>query len=197
MIKKVKLSKFNGNLCENLYGDIQFITEDKFNDVMDLFERVNNALDNKNWLKFRDAIYLKNVLDNGGFIVGCYVEETLVASALCEVPVGDYKDILVEMGMDSVDINSTYISGYVMVDPIYRGNSLHRTLLETRMELSIPKDKRYIVTAVATENIFSLKTILGLGFDIKLQKENQYGIVRNILIKDLYSNTIENVNCTA
>lgn len=197
MIERINLSKFNGNNCENLYGDLCYITPDKFDDVMDLFYRVNNTMDNKNWLKFRDVFYLKDILDKGGFIIGCYVDDVLIASALCEVPTGEYKELLFEMGMSLSEISSTYISGYVMVDPLYRGNSLHRVLVDARIRASIIRGKEYIVTAIATENIFSLKTVLSLGFDIKLQKENEYGVVRNILRKDLTSPLLLDTECTA
>jgi len=197
LIKKVKLSKFNGELCENLYVKVRYITSSKFDDITSLYNKVNDALDNKNWLKFRDQLYLMDVLDKGGFIIGCYVEETLVASALCELPSGDYLDNLYEMGLTEEEINSSYISGYVMVDPLYRGNALHKILLETRMEESIIRGKSYIITAIATENIFSLKTVINLGFEVKLQKQNQYGITRNILIKQLINPLEQGIEFTA
>lgn len=197
LIKKVKLSKFNGELCENLYVDVHYITSSKFDDITSLYNKVNDALDNKNWLKFRDQLYLMDVLDKGGFIIGCYVEETLVASALCELPSGDYLDNLYEMGLTEEEINSSYMSGYVMVDPLYRGNALHKILLETRMEESIIRGKSYIITAIATENIFSLKTVINLGFEVKLQKKNQYGITRNILIKQLVNPLEQGIEFTA
>lgn len=197
LIEKVKLSKFNGELCENLYADVCYITASKFDDITNLYNRVNEAMDNKNWLKFRDQLYLMDVLDKGGFIIGCYVEETLVASALCELPSGDYLDYLYEIGLTEEEINSSYISGYVMVDPLYRGNSLHKILMETRIKESIIRGKNYIVTAIATENIFSLKTVINLGFEIKLQKKNEYGITRNILIKQLVSPSQQGIEFTA
>ena len=197
LIKKVKLSKFNGELCENLYADVCYITASKFDDITNLYNRVNEAMDNKNWLKFRDQLYLMDVLDKGGFIIGCYVEETLVASALCELPSGDYLDYLYEMGLTEKEINSSYISGYVMVDPLYRGNSLHKILMETRIKESIIRGKNYIVTAIATENIFSLKTVINLGFELKLQKKNEYGITRNILMKQLVNPSEQGIEFTA
>lgn len=197
LIKKIKLSKFNGSFCENLYADVCYIKQDRFDDVIDLYHRVNSKMENSNWLKFRDFSYLKNVLDNGGFIVGCYIEDMLVASALCEVPWGDYKNTLVELGMSSDEIDATYISGYVMVDPVYRGNSLHRVLLETRMNSSVIREKKYIVTAIAKENIYSLKTVLDLGFEIKIQRENEYGTIRNILMKELDPIISEDIEITA
>ena len=83
-----------------------------------------------------------------------------------------------------------------MVDPLYRGNSLHKILLETRIEESINRGKKNILTAVAVDNIFSLKTILNLGFEVRLQKENEYGIKRNILFKQL-TLVQEKIECTA
>lgn len=194
MIKSVQLSKFNGNPCENLLGNICYITKDKFEDVINLFNRVNSSMDNKSWLKSRDVDYLQGVLDKNGFIVGCYIEDTLVASALCEAPQGEYKDMLIEIGMNEYEIENTFISGFVMVDPFYRGNALHRTLLETRIDLSIKKGIKNIVTVVNSQNIYSLNTILNLGFEIKLEKENEDGIIRYVLYKNLEnipSTTIE------
>jgi hypothetical protein len=49
----------------------------------------------------------------------------------------------------------------------------------------------HIITAVACDNLFSLRTILGQGFDIKFQKQNKLGITRNILLKDLLEETSE------
>ncbi|MGL5313303.1 MAG: hypothetical protein ACRC92_08645 [Peptostreptococcaceae bacterium] len=187
LIKTIKLSKFNGEPCENLFTDVRFITPSQFDDITSLYNRVSENMDNKNWLKSRDSIYLMNLLDKGGFIIGCYVDETLVASAFCEPPSGDYLNNLYEMGLCEDEINYTYVSGYVMVDPLYRGNSLHRILLEARIDESIQRGKKYILTAIATENIFSLRTVLNLGFEIKLQKQNEYGITRNILFKQLTS----------
>ena len=197
MIKSIQLSKFNGNPCENLYGDICYITKDKFEDVINLYNRVNSTMDNKSWLKSRDASYLEGVLDNGGFIVGCYIEGTLVSSALCEAPQGEYEDMLIEMGMDEFQIENTYISGFVMVDPFYRGNSLHRTLLETRIEVSASKGMKNIVTVVNSENVYSLKTILSLGFENKLEKENKDGIIRYVLYKNLDVITSKSIEFTA
>lgn len=185
LIKRLKLSKFNGELCENLFADIRFITKDMFEDVTSLYNRVSDSMENKNWLKYRDSIYLNDLINKGGFIVGCYVNDTLVASAFCEQPSGDYLNNLYEIGLCEDEINDTYVSGYVMVDPLYRGNSLHKILLETRIEESINRGKKNILTAVAVDNIFSLKTILNLGFEVRLQKENEYGIKRNILFKQL------------
>ena len=192
MIKTVKLSKFNGEICENLYTNVLLIGASNFNDITILFNKVMNSMSNKNWLKFRDSEYLLNVINKGGFIVGCYVENTLVACAICEPPSGDYLNNLYDIGMTDDEINSTYVSGYVMVDPLYRGNSLHKILLETRIEESIARGKSHILTAVAEDNIYSFRSILSLGFDMKLQRENQYGINRYILLKQLESLAKEN-----
>ena len=100
---------------------------------------------------------------------------------------GDYLNNLYDIGMSDDEINSTYVSGYVMVDPLYRGNSLHKILLETRIKESIARGKDYILTAVAAENVFSLRTILSLGFEMQLERQNQYGINRYILLKKLES----------
>ena len=60
LIKKVKLSKFNGELCENLYVEVRYITSSKFDDITSLYNKVNDAMDNKNWLKFAVTHKAKN-----------------------------------------------------------------------------------------------------------------------------------------
>ena len=197
MIKEVKLLKFNGKLCDNLYARVEFITREKFDDLISLYHRVYDSLDNKNWLKFRDHDRLEEILDKGGFIIGCYVDNYLVASALCETPQSQYKDTLTDIGMNNEHINSTYISGFVMVDPIYRGNSLHKTLLECRLEESIMREKKYVVTMIAEENIYSLNTVIKLGFDIVKVETNDLGIKRNILLKELDSLNSRDIEFTA
>ena len=187
LIKTVKLSKFNGEFCENLYSSILLIGASNFNDITVLFNKVMSSISNKNWLKFRDTNYLQNILNNGGFIIGCYVKDTLVACALCEHPSGDYLNNLYDIGLSDDEINSTYVSGYVMVDPLYRGNSLHKILLDVRIEESIARCRNHILTVVAAENIFSLRTILSLGFEIQFQRKNQYGVNRYVLLKKLES----------
>lgn len=180
-----------------MYADICFIEETNFSDITNLYNRVYDTLENKNWLKFRDELYLKEVLSNGGFIIGCYVEDTLVASAMCEIPSGDYLTNLYDMNFKDDEIDSIYVSGYVMVDPLYRGNSLHKILLESRINESTLRGKTHILTAVAIENIYSQKTILSLGFDVKLQRENEHGIKRNILLKQLDNCLNKEIEITA
>ena len=48
LIKRLKLSKFNGELCENLFADIRFITKDMFEDVTSQYNRVSDSIENKN-----------------------------------------------------------------------------------------------------------------------------------------------------
>ena len=149
-----------------------------FNDITVLFNKVISSIQIKTGLSFRDTDYLQNVLNNGGFIVGCYVEDTLIACALCESPNGDYLDNLYDIGMSDNEIDSTYVSGYVMVDPLYRGNSLHKILLETRIEESIARGKNIYINCCCYRKYIQFKNDLSLGFEIQLQRENQYGINR-------------------
>jgi ribosomal protein S18 acetylase RimI-like enzyme len=77
-----------------------------------------------------------------------------------------------------------------MVHPKYRGNSLQLTLLDLRIDIARNRGKRYIVTVVAVDNIYSLKNIESLGFKLKSQKTNEFGILRNIFVKDLVEDMV-------
>ncbi|EPZ56539.1 hypothetical protein H477_2785 [[Clostridium] sordellii ATCC 9714] len=62
MLTKVKLSKVNNVLTNNIYADIYFLSEENFGDITKLYEEVSNSMDNKNWLKNRDYDSLKKPL---------------------------------------------------------------------------------------------------------------------------------------
>jgi len=185
MITKVLLSKIDGVPTSNVYADIRYINEENFDDIIKLYNIVDEGLDGKSWLKFRDYDYLNEVLNRGGFIIGCYVEDEIIASALCETPSINDIELMNEIGISAEDFVNTYISGYVMVHPSYRGNSLQSILLDTRIKLSQIRGKKYIVTAVAVENVYSLNNILNAGFKIGITKPKEDGTIRYILYKDI------------
>lgn len=197
MIKKVKLSKVNGVLTNNIYADFHFLNEENFADIINLYNIVSSSMDNKSWIKVRDFKDLQKTLDDGGFIVGCYVDSELIACALCDVADINSIDLLVGLDIDAVDIKNTYVSGFVMVHPKYRGNSLQLTLLDLRIDIAKSKGKKYIITVAAVDNIYSLKNIESLGFKLKAQRENEFGVLRNIFIKNLAEDIIDEDIITA
>ena len=190
MLRKVKLSKINGIPTNNIYADFHFLSEENFADIISLYDIVTSNMDNKNWLKVRTFENLQKTIDNGGFIIGCYVDSELIACALCDSPDVSSIDLLSGLNIDPTDIENTYISGFVMVHPKYRGNSLQLTLLDLRIDIARNRGKRYIVTVVAVDNIYSLKNIESLGFKRKSQKTNEFGILRNIFVKDLVEDMV-------
>lgn len=186
MLTKMKLSKVNNVLTNNIYANFRFLSEENFGDVSKLYEEVSNSMDNKNWLKNRDHAALKKTVDNGGFIIGCYVGLDLIACALCDVPSIKDLELLSYLGVSVEDFKSTYISGFVMVHPMYRGNSLQSKLLDLRIDIAKSQRKKYILTVAAVDNIHSINNILNKGFEFRTQQENEYGILRNIFLKDLF-----------
>ena len=186
MLTKVKLSKVNNVLTNNIYANICFLSEENFGDISKLYEEVSNSMDNKNWLKNRDYDSLKKTIENGGFIIGCYVGLELIACALCDVPNINDLETLSSLGISIEDIKNTFISGFVMVHPMYRGNSLQSKLLDLRIDIAKSQQKKYIVTVSAVDNIHSLNNIISKGFEFKTQQKNEHGILRNIFIKDLF-----------
>lgn len=186
MLKKIKLSKVNNVLTNNIYADICILSEENFGDIIKLYEYVSNSMDNKNWLKGRNYDSLKKTIDNGGFIVGCYLDSQLIACALCDVPNTNDLELLASLGISMEDFKNTYISGFVMVHPMYRGNSLQVKLLDLRIDIAKSQHKKYIVTVAAVDNIHSLNNIVSRGFEFKTQRENEFGILRNIFLKDLF-----------
>ncbi|MEG2788993.1 MAG: hypothetical protein RR942_14360 [Romboutsia sp.] len=202
MLTKVKLSKVNNVLTNNIYANICFLSEENFGDITTLYNEVSNSMDNKNWLKNRNYDALKKTVDNGGFIIGCYVGLELIACALCDVPNINDLETLASLNISVEDFQNTYISGFVMVHPMYRGNSLQLKLLDLRIDIAKSQGKKYIVTVAAVDNIHSLNNIVSRGFEFKTQQENNHGILRNIFIKDLFPNDAneniineENITC--
>ena len=202
MLTKVKLSKVNNVLTNNIYANFQFLSEENFGDISKLYEKVSNSMVNKHWLKNRTYDSLKETLAKGGFIVGCYVESELIACALCDIPKQNDLKILSSIGISAEDFTNTYVSGFVMVHPNYRGNALQSKLLDLRIDIAKSQHKKYIITVSAVDNIHSMNNIINKGFKFITQEENEFGILRNIFIKDLFpctgsleieSNEINNV----
>ena len=185
MITKVLLSKINGIPTNNVYADIRYINEENFDDIIKLYNIVNEDLDGKSWLKFRGHDYLHEILNRGGFIIGCYLGDEIIASALCETPSINDLELINELEIPYEDVINTYISGYVMVHPTYRGNSLQSTLLDIRIKLSQIRGKKYIITAVAIDNVFSLNNIINAGFKVGTTKPKEDGTLRYILYKEI------------
>jgi hypothetical protein len=190
LLTKVKLSKVNNVLTNNIYANICFLSEENFGDILKLYEEVSNSMDNKNWLKNRNHDSFKKTLENGGFIIGCYLGSQLIACALCDAPSTNDLELLSSLGIFVEDFKNTFISGFVMVHPMYRGNSLQAKLLDLRIDIAKSQRKKYIVTVAAVDNIHSLNNIVSRGFEFKTQQENEHGVLRNIFIKDLFPNDV-------
>lgn len=125
---------------------------------------------------------------------GEYVGLDLIACALCDVPSINDLEVLASLGISVEDFKNTFISGFVMVHPMYRGNSLQLKLLDLRIDIAKSQRKKYIVTVAAVDNIHSINNIVSRGFKFKTQQENEYGILRKIFTKDLFPSDVnENI----
>jgi len=71
------------------------------------------------------------------------------------------------------------------VDPDYRGLGLQRCLLQAREDVARQLGAKYALVTVAPENEFSLRNVMGQGFEIHARRQLYGGLDRYVLKKDL------------
>ena len=71
------------------------------------------------------------------------------------------------------------------VDPDYRGLGLQKFLLTAREDVAHQLGAKYALVTVAPNNAFSLKNVMGHGFEIMARKQLYGGRDRYVLKKDL------------
>lgn len=96
---------------------------------------------------------------------------------------------------ESVNRNTGQKNGFIpeecvsfdtaFVDPDYRGLGIQRYLLGAREELARQMGAKYALVTVAPDNEFSLRNILGQGFEIIARKQLYGGLDRYVLRKNL------------
>lgn len=162
------------------------------NDVDDIHKIENVVIDNfkenekEYFLPFKKETYLRIVNDpiNDGEIYGAFLNNKMIAWIFLSVSnrMKQIKSYIPDIEGKCADIDG------VIVLPEYRGNHLQNILvkhLEKRVkELGINN----IVAEVTFGNVYSLKNLQSMGYEIKTWYQKDENIKRHILLKRLEEN---------
>ncbi|AIF42867.1 benzoate transporter [Virgibacillus sp. SK37] len=127
----------------------------------------------------------ENILTGNGFMIGTYVNETLIAfRAMLVPPLDDPEHLGADAGLTDEAKRSMMYSEITVVHPDFRGNGLQTHMGKIVLEKVDKTRFRYVATTVAPFNIPSLKDKLALGMDIIALKEKYNGKLRYVLFRD-------------
>ena len=158
-------------------------------DVKDIYKIQNIVIDNFKdeekgyFLPFKEESYMRIVNDpiNDGEIYGAFLNNKMVAWIFLSVSnrMKEIKSYIPNIEGKCADIDG------VIVLPEYRGNGLQKILVKYLEDRAKEKGINNIVAEVTFGNVYSLKNLQDLGYEIKTWYQKDKNINRHILLKRL------------
>lgn len=164
---------------------ISDIEQENIKHIIMLHPIIKQSLDSIDDFYFDDYDFYKHHLDKGGKILGCYVNDTLIAYGVLIFPGFDDDNLGYDFKLEKDELLKVAHLDSVAVHPDYRGNKLQYKLFSLLEKISIEKGYKYLCSTVSPTNKFSLNNLLKLGLEIKIEKEKYDGKNRLILYKAL------------
>jgi len=146
---------------------------------------IKDNLQNKDEFYFDNYDFYKHHLDKGGKILGCYVNDTLIAYGVLIFPGFDNDNLGYDLKVDKYELLKVAHLDSVAVHPNYRGNKLQYQLFSLLEKVALGKNYKHLCATVSPTNKFSLNNLLKLGLKIQFETEKYGGKSRLILYKAL------------
>lgn len=140
---------------------------------------------NTNEFYFDNYEFYKYHLNKGGKILGCYVNDRLIAYGALIFPGFDNENLGYDLKLEKEELLKVAHLDSVAVHPDYRGNKLQYQLICLLEKIAIEKGYRHLYSTVSPTNKYSINNLLKLGLEIKIEKEKYDGKIRLILYKSL------------
>lgn len=153
-----------------------------YDDVMALNARVYNEVADEDIYASENSI--ERNLSGEGFALGVRAAGLLVAMCVFSWVVDDMAKVMEGTYLDEWSIGAFAMRDIVVVDRNYRGNGLHRMLIEASGSF-LPSKKRYVISTVSPRNWASLKNVLAEGYCVVACKKLYGGHDRFITWQDL------------
>lgn len=177
MITKIKLIK------NNVVGIIEKLDYSDVDDIIDLQNNVVTNLTNKDIFQPDTKEFITNHIKKQGKIVGCKVENKLIAYAVLRFPMYKEDNLGIDIKLDYDKLKFVVHFESIAVLSDYRGNNLQQLLCNYIETIAINKGMKYLLATVSPDNIQSLNNFNKLGFEVKLEKTKYNGLTRYILSK--------------
>lgn len=182
---QVQLTKYKNQLVKPYMGKILFLQEDNINEILSLHDILRKTLEDKDLFYFDNYDFYRYQLEREGKILGCYIDNHLIAYGVMIFPCYDDENLGYDLNFSRDELPYVAHLDSFLVHPYYRGNKLQykfSTLLEN---IAVEKGCKHLCSTVSPSNIYSLNNLLDAGLEIKLEKLKYGGKLRYILHKSL------------
>jgi hypothetical protein len=158
-----------------------------FDILMNLQKTVMESMNRKELYAGLTAEEVKNMLcDDGGVIIGAFVNEKLIAFYGVYFPGGNKDNLGKDLGVAGDDLFSVMHLEGAGVHPHYQGNSLQKTMNVVCFNEALKLGQfRYICATVSPYNYPSLDHLLVAGLYIRNLKTKYGGMLRYICCMDM------------
>lgn len=180
---QINLSKFKGTSVKPYNCYVTELTKENIKEILELHPIVREYLESEDDFYFDEYDYYKHHLVNGGKILGCYVNNKLIAYGVAIFPGYDSENLGYDINLNSEELPFVAHLDSFIVHPNYRGNKLQYKLSLLIEEIARQKGCKHLFSTVSPNNIYSLTNLKNLGLEIKLEKLKYDGKLRYILYK--------------
>ncbi|MDO9592206.1 MAG: hypothetical protein Q7I98_03325, partial [Erysipelotrichaceae bacterium] len=161
-------------------------------DVMKLQDLIYDNLRDKDIFATDTKSDYLRTLEQGGFVLGVYVENKLISYRYVSFPGLNDQNLGLDLGMDTEALLHSANLETTVVHPDYRGNRLQKITLDHAVALVKEKGYYHLFSTVSPKNIFSLVNVMSAELKVKALKkkygqraDNSDGKWRFILHRDL------------
>lgn len=187
--------RYGKNESENYIAKL--ISYDYLDEMVELIQRVYNALPLKEVLMVDTYEDMKNDMDNGAKVIGVFGENNqMIAYRYVSFP-GKHKNNLgYDLGIDEDELVKLCQLETTVVDPPYRGNNLQSMTLGLMIPIVKAEGYKHLACTISPYNYYSVNNIMKHNLKIKVLTkkygtlpDNSDGLWRYILHRDISDKT--------
>lgn len=169
---------------------IEKMTVENLSEIMDVMEDARKSVTKQEWFVADEELYVKQVLEGKGFLVGAREEESRELAGFFMVFYPETQDNLGKYaGLTGKELGKVVYMDSAAVKETYRGNGLQGRMLQKVEKLLREEQKekgqdvQYYMCTVHPDNYSSLCTMKKNAYEI-ISKEKLYGgLERYVLCK--------------
>ena len=180
----------------------KLISHDHLDEMVELIQRVYDALPLKEVLMVDSYEDMKNDMDNGAKVIGIFGEaEQMIAYRYVSFPGKAKHSLGYDVGINEDELEQLCQLETTVVDPPYRGNNLQSMTLGLMIPIVTAEGYKHLACTISPYNYYSVNNIMKHNLKIKVLTkkygtlpDNSDGLWRYILHTNLSEKTRKPVN---
>ena len=202
IIKEGKLFRERHGKNEDENYVAKLISYDYLDEMVDLIQRVYDALPLKEVLMVDSYDDMKNDMDNGAKVMGIFGEkDQMIAYRYVSFPGKKSHNLGYDVGIPEDELTSLCQLETTVVDPPYRGNNLQSMTLGLMIPIVREEGYKHLACTISPYNYYSVNNIMKHNLKIKVLtkkygklEDNSDGLWRYILHTDITEKTKKSGN---